>query len=109
MSSVPDDPPVAPTGEQPAGPPPAIPRAPIDPKPRALAAPRPSGKDDLKRIKGIGVKIELLLNGWGLYHFEQLAQLTEANGAWIDTQLGFKGRVAREHWVAQARAMLPPE
>lgn len=80
-----------------------------DPKPVGLPAPRAGGKDDLKLIKGIGPKIEQTLNGWGIFHFDQLAKLTKANAAWIDDQLGFRGRVAREAWVAQAKALKAPK
>lgn len=92
--SVANEPPEAPTPT----------RAP-DGRPPAFSAPLAGGKDNLQRIKGIGPKIEERLNGWGIYHFEQLAALTPDNAAWIDGQLGFRGRVARESWIGQA-AML---
>lgn len=82
--------------------PPAQPR---DPQPKALTAPHEGGKDNLQQIKGIGPKIEATLNGLGIYHFDQLAAWTKANGEWMDAKLGFKGRVAREDWVAQAKAL----
>lgn len=78
---------------------------PLDGKPDGLASPRATGADNLRRIKGIGPRIEERLNSWGLYHFDQLAALTPENAAWIDRQLGFKGRVARENWIVQATAL----
>ena len=40
-------------------------------KPRALKGPRKSGADDLKMIKGVGPKLEALLNSIGIYHTGQ--------------------------------------
>lgn len=76
-------------------------------KPRALKAPRKSGGDDLKLIKGVGPKLEALLHRLGFFHFDQLAAWTAEEIAWVDDNLeGFKGRVSREDWVAQARALI---
>jgi NADH-quinone oxidoreductase subunit E len=63
--------------------------------------------DDLKLIKGVGPKLEALLHSLGFFHFDQIANWTEAELAWVDENLeGFKGRVIRENWVEQARAFL---
>lgn len=74
-------------------------------KPALLTAARGGRPDDLKRIKGIGPKIEGILHGLGVYHFDQIAAWTEAEVAWVDARLKFKGRIGREDWVAQARAL----
>jgi NADH-quinone oxidoreductase subunit E len=75
-------------------------------RPEALQAPRAGGADDLKRIKGIGPKLEQQLNALGFYHFDQIAGWSEAEVAWVDDNLeGFKGRVSRDEWVAQARSL----
>ncbi len=83
----------------------AAPAAPAKPKkPKALKAPRKSGADDLKLIKGVGPKLEALLQSLGFFHFDQIAAWTEAELAWVDDNLeGFKGRATREDWVAQAK------
>lgn len=83
-------------------------RAPLpsQPRPAAMARPRASGADNLKQIKGIGPKIEASLNGLGVFHLEQIAAWSPANVEWIDHHLALKGRISREHWVEQARAML---
>lgn len=76
-------------------------------KPRGLKAPRKAGADDLKIIKGIGPKLEVLLHSLGFFHFDQLAGWTAAELVWVDDNLeGFKGRAVREDWVGQARALL---
>ncbi|MEM9780752.1 MAG: hypothetical protein AAF813_12575 [Pseudomonadota bacterium] len=72
-------------------------------RPAALSQPRSSGADDLKRIKGIGPKLEILCNSLGFYHFDQIAKWSPDEVAWVDANLkGFKGRVTRDEWVSQA-------
>lgn len=75
-------------------------------KPATLAAARAEGADNLKLIKGVGPKLEAVLNGVGIYHFDQIADWTAAEVAWADNNLvGFKGRVSRDGWVDQARIL----
>jgi predicted flap endonuclease-1-like 5' DNA nuclease len=75
-------------------------------KPEMLSAPKAGGADDLKQIKGVGPKLEQLLNSMGVYHFDQIAGWTTEEIAWVDENLqGFKGRVSRDDWVAQARVL----
>ncbi|MFC2967225.1 NADH-quinone oxidoreductase subunit NuoE [Acidimangrovimonas pyrenivorans] len=75
-------------------------------KPALLSAAREGGPDDLKRIKGVGPKLEALLHEMGIFHFDQIAAWTEAEVAWADENLvGFKGRVSRDDWVAQAKLL----
>lgn len=75
-------------------------------KPDTLAAPRTGGADDLKRIKGVGPKLESVLNGIGVYHFDQIAGWSAEHVAWADENLvGFKGRVSRDDWVSHAKAL----
>lgn len=72
-------------------------------KPRTFDAPRAGGADDLKQIKGVGPKLETKLNEMGFYHYDQIADWTEAEIAWVDRNLtGFKGRASRDEWVRQA-------
>jgi len=75
-------------------------------RPEALSAPRGDGADDLKKIKGVGPKLEVLLNDLGFYHFDQIAKWNDAEVAWVDQNLkGFKGRVSRDKWVSQAKTL----
>ncbi|WP_372890692.1 NADH:ubiquinone oxidoreductase [Rhodosalinus sp.] len=79
-------------------------------KPALRDAPRAGGADDLKQIKGVGPKLEQLLNRMGVYHFDQIAGWSAEEVAWVDANLeGFKGRVTRDDWVAQARALASGE
>ncbi|KIT15815.1 hypothetical protein [Jannaschia aquimarina] len=75
-------------------------------KPVTLDAPKDGKADDLKMIKGVGPKLEKLCNELGFYHFAQIAAWTPAEVAWVDRHLeGFKGRVSRDDWVAQAKLL----
>lgn len=72
-------------------------------KPTTLEAPRDGAADDLKQIKGIGPKMETLCNTLGFWHFDQIANWSKGEVAWVDANLeGFKGRVTRDNWVEQA-------
>jgi len=77
--------------------------------PQLLDAPRNGEKDNLTRIKGIGVKIEETLNQKGIYHFDQIANWTEEEIKWIDANIAFPGRVKRENWVEQAKVLAAGE
>ncbi len=92
----------APTPKEPAAPVAAVEGT----RPAALDAARDGKADDLKRIKGVGPKLELLLNSLGFYHFDQIAGWSTAEIAWVDDNLeGFKGRVTRDEWVDQAKTL----
>lgn len=78
-------------------------------KPVLLSEPRNGQKDNLTRIKGIGLKIEESLNGIGIFHFDQIAAWDEDNIAWADKTLGFPGRAKRENWVQQSEALAKGE
>jgi predicted flap endonuclease-1-like 5' DNA nuclease len=67
----------------------------------------PAERDDLKRLKGVGPKLETMLNEMGIYRFDQIATFTPDNLAWVDANLtAFKGRPTRDDWVSQAKALL---
>lgn len=74
-------------------------------RPSGLEKPRAGNADDLKRISGIGPKLEMTLNDLGIYHFDQIAAWDKAEIDWIDNYLSFKGRVERDRWIAQAGAL----
>ena len=77
--------------------------APADEKqPETLAAPRDGGADDLKKISGVGPKLEGVLNELGFYHYDQIAAWGANEIAWVDSRLKFKGRIERDDWMAQA-------
>ena len=75
-------------------------------KPDTLDGPRNGQVDDLKRIKGVGPKLEEMLQGMGFWHYDQIAAWNDHEVAWVDEHLeGFKGRVTRDNWVSQAKTL----
>ena len=75
-------------------------------KPTGIDGPREGVADDLKRISGVGPKLEKLLHTLGFYHFDQIAAWTDSEIAWVDQNLeGFYGRVTRDKWVEQAKEL----
>jgi predicted flap endonuclease-1-like 5' DNA nuclease len=92
---VPEPPPVAPR----AG------KAPPGVKPETLAAPRNGAPDDLARIKGVGPKSLKKLHALGVFHYDQIAAWNLDNARWIGAAIGAPGRVERDKWIQQARAL----
>ena len=75
-------------------------------RPRLLKMARKAGADDLGQIKGIGPKLQALLNAAGIFHFDQISKWTAENVAWADTHFpGFKGCASRDAWPEQAEAL----
>ncbi|WP_122075218.1 NADH-quinone oxidoreductase subunit E [Pseudophaeobacter sp. EL27] len=70
--------------------------------PETLKEARGGLPDDLKLLKGVGPKLEQTLNELGFFHFDQIAEWGEAEVAWVDSRLKFKGRIERDGWIAQA-------
>lgn len=62
--------------------------------------------DDLQQIKGIGPKIAGILQELGIQRFEQIAVWTPEKVDWVNERLRFKGRIEREEWIPQARALM---
>ncbi len=78
----------------------------VNDRPTGLDAPKSGKADDLKRISGIGPKLESVLNDLGIYHFEQIAAWTPKQVTWVDDYLRFKGRIKRDRWIAQAKTFI---
>lgn len=75
-------------------------------KPASVFLTKPKGTaDDLTQIKGIGPKLSSALNDIGVFHFSQIAALKPADIAEINTKLRFNGRIEREDWISQAKAL----
>lgn len=78
------------------------------PVPAAAPAPRArrsSKADDLKMISGIGPKLQQVLNDRGIRTFLDIASWTDTDVVRLDDELGFSGRIARDDWVGQAKAL----
>ena len=66
----------------------------------------PAVTDDLRRIRGIGPSMERTLQGIGIVSYRQLALLDGAELERVRGELtDFRGRIEREDWVGQARAL----
>jgi small subunit ribosomal protein S2 len=66
----------------------------------------PEGKaDDLKKIDGVGPALERKLNTLGVTRFDQIAGFSDEEIAKVDDALNYKGRVTRDDWVGQAKAL----
>jgi predicted flap endonuclease-1-like 5' DNA nuclease len=61
--------------------------------------------DDLELIAGIGPKLAQTLNELGVYRFEQIANWQVSDVERVDTHLNFSGRIDRENWIEQAKAL----
>jgi predicted flap endonuclease-1-like 5' DNA nuclease len=67
-------------------------------RPASLTAARNNKPDDLKLINGVGVAIEKKLNDVGIWHFDQVAQMSNDELTWVSAYSGFPGRAIRENW-----------
>lgn len=72
-------------------------------RPKGIA--RPAEVDDLKLISGIGPKNEKILHDLGIFTFAQVSSWKKAEREWVDGYLNFHGRIEREDWVKQAKAL----
>jgi len=76
-------------------------------KPANLLTEARDGKaDDLKKISGVGPKLEGILHSNGVFHFDQVAAWTKAEISYMDDQLSFKGRIERDEWLKQAAELM---
>lgn len=66
-----------------------------------LTAPRDGAADDLKVLTGVGPAMEKKINATGVYHFDQIAAWSEDEIAYMEDQLGARGKIA--DWVAEAK------
>jgi large subunit ribosomal protein L21 len=76
--------------------------APAGNAPKNLLTEAKGEADDLKKIGGVGPKLEKMLNEAGVYHFWQIAEWSAEDVAYMDDKLSFKGRIERDDWIKQA-------
>lgn len=77
----------------------------LDDPNRPAGVEKPEKPDDLQLISGIGPKIEATLNSIGIYTYAQVAAWGPAEREWVDGYLNFKGRIERDDWARQAKAL----
>lgn len=92
--------PVKPVAEKPA----SAPKQRV-PRKRTAETASAAGPDDLKRISGIGPKLEKVLNDMGVTRFAEIAGWSETDIARFDKELGFEGRIGRDDWIGQAKKL----
>jgi small subunit ribosomal protein S2 len=63
--------------------------------------------DDLKKLPSVSPAIEKQLNDLGIFHFQQLAELSPTAAHNVGDQVGLPGRV--ESWVAKAKELTAEE
>jgi NADH-quinone oxidoreductase subunit E len=76
-----------------------------DEKNRPESIRKPKSPDDLKLISGVGPKIEKTLNDLGIFTYSQISAWKKAEREWVDSYLKFSGRIERDDWVKQAKAL----
>ncbi|WP_395395795.1 hypothetical protein WBP07_13695 [Novosphingobium sp. BL-8A] len=87
-------------------PPPAAAPAPAPVAAPVTPAAATGGDDDLRKIKGLGPKMQTLLTSLGITRFAQIAAWTDADLDDLDGKLGaFAGRPRRDNWVEQAKLL----
>ena len=63
--------------------------------------------DDLKKVNGIGPKMEEVLNSIGIYSFLQVSKMTKNEYDLLDSITGsFPGRAERDDWSGQAKNLI---
>lgn len=73
----------------------------------ASTPPPPVDGTDLKTVKGIGPKIEMLLRGQGITSVAQIAAWTDADVSAMAQKIGIKAaRIRKDEWVASAKRLV---
>lgn len=75
-------------------------------QPPSLPGPRNGVPDNLRQIAGVGPKLEQMLHTIGVYHIDQIAAWTPREINWVNAAMSFRGRIERDRWVDQAKALV---
>jgi small subunit ribosomal protein S2 len=70
-----------------------------------LSAPR-GAPDDMSKLSGVGPELETTLNDAGIFHYWQIASMTDGDIEKVDADLKLHGKIKQNGWVAQAREMI---
>lgn len=65
--------------------------------------------DSVAEIDGVGPALQKKLAAVGITTLKQIAALDDEAAAKLDADLKLKGRIARDGWVEQAKALIPDE
>ncbi|TIT15480.1 MAG: NADH-quinone oxidoreductase subunit E, partial [Mesorhizobium sp.] len=77
----------------------------LEDKNRPAGIAKPALVDDLKLISGVGPRTEGILHSLDIFAYAQVASWTKAEREWVDGYLSLRGRIEREDWVKQAKAL----
>lgn len=77
----------------------------LEDKNRPAGIAKPALVDDLKLISGVGPRTEGILHSLDIFTYAQVASWTKAEREWVDGYLSLRGRIEREDWVKQAKAL----
>jgi predicted RecB family nuclease len=84
----------------------ALERVQVAPSVNLVASPIAATVSDVSLIDGVGPKITAQLAAEGITTLVQIAKLSAAELADLDSALNLKGRTAREDWIAQAKELV---
>ena len=73
--------------------------------PKVLEKARGGKADNLTLIDGVGNAIEKRLFALGIFHFDQIAKMSDAEATWLGNEVGFPGRVQRENWIGESKIL----
>ena len=73
----------------------------------SLPAPRAGGADNLQQLKGVGPLREKALNDIGIFHLDQIAQMSAQDHVWLENEKHLlRGLPARYRWEVEAEKRL---
>ncbi|MEL6948281.1 MAG: hypothetical protein AAFO73_11695 [Pseudomonadota bacterium] len=70
-----------------------------------LSAARGGKPDNLTLIDGVGNAIEQKMFKLGIYHFDQIENMSDAELTWLSNGVGFPGRAQRENWKGESKTL----
>jgi large subunit ribosomal protein L27 len=74
---------------------------------KAVGTADKASKDDLKKISGVGPKLEEALNDAGIYTYEQVSKMKAKEFDILDELVsGTKARAERDDWTGQAKKLM---
>lgn len=71
-------------------------------RPTSLNIARNSRPDNLKLVNGVNEEIEKKLNDAGIWHFDQIAQMSNDELTWVSAYSGFPNKAMQENWKGES-------
>ena len=78
-------------------------------RPAFLMQARSQGADNLQLIQGISGQLSGKLQDMGIFHYDQIASWDSKEIAWVNKKLDLNGKIEKEDWIAQAKALMGNE